>query len=96
MSGLLKLIIILLSFYLFFRLFTIYIAPLLVKLFIKRVQKKFFNQNPEMNPDLRPKKGKITIHRMKDKKDNEIPPDLGDYIDYEELKNNQTDNDDKN
>lgn len=49
-----------------------------------------------MNPDSKPKKGKVTIHRMKDKKDNEIPSDLGDYIDYEELKNNQTDNDDKN
>jgi hypothetical protein len=96
MSGLLKLIIVLIAFYLFFRLFTIYIAPYLVKLFLKRVQKKFFDQNPEMDPDSKTKKGKVTIHRMKDKKDNEIPPDLGDYIDYEELKNNQTDNDDKN
>ncbi len=49
-----------------------------------------------MNPDSWTKKGKVTIHRMKDKKDNDIPSDLGDYVDYEELKNNQTDNDDKN
>jgi hypothetical protein len=32
---------------------------------------------------------------MKDNKNNEIPPDLGDYIDFEELKNNQNDSDDK-
>lgn len=95
MSGLLKLIIVFLAFYLFFKLFTIYVTPWLVKLFLKRIQKKFFNQNPDMDHDSPAKKGKVTIHRMKDRKNNDIPPDLGDYVDFEELKNNQTDSDDK-
>jgi hypothetical protein len=83
------LILIILSLYIFFRLFTGYILPWLVRLFIKRVQRKFFEQNPHVDPNERQRKGKVTIHRMPDKEGNDIPSDLGEYIDYEELNNNQ-------
>lgn len=61
----------------------------MVKLFIRRVQRKFFEQNPHAAPRERQQKGKITIHRMPGKEGNDIPTDLGEYIDYEELNNNQ-------
>lgn len=90
MSSFLKLAILITALYLFFRLFARYIAPALIKLFIKRVQKRFYEQNPNINnPDSDTKPGKVTIRRTKDSKNNDIPKDLGDYIDYEEVKNNQ-------
>lgn len=86
----LQLIVLILALYLFFRIFASYLAPWLLKLFIRRIQNRFFEQNPDANPNVRQQKGKVTIHRMNKEKENEIPPDLGDYIDYEEVKNNQT------
>lgn len=83
------LIILIIALYVFFRIFALYIAPFLIKLFIRRVQKKFYENNSHMNRDSNTKSGKVTIHRMKDSKDNDIPSDLGEYIDYEEVKNNQ-------
>lgn len=82
----LTLIILILALYVFYRIFALYIAPFLIKLFIRRVQKKFYENNSHNSNS---KSGKVTIHRMKDSKDNDIPSDLGEYIDYEEVKNNQ-------
>lgn len=89
MSSLVKLTLLILALYIFFRFFATYIAPQLLRLFIKRVQKKFYEQNPHINPEPQTKQGKVTIHRSKDPKDNDIPKDLGEYIDYEEVKTNQ-------
>lgn len=75
--------------YLFFRLFAAYLGPWLVRRFLKRVQRKFYEQNPHFNQEPEYKKGKVSIHKTKDTKDNDIPPDLGEYIDYEEVNNNQ-------
>ncbi len=86
----LKLIILILTLYLFFRIFALYLAPILMKYFIRRVQRRFYEQHPDSNPENRQQKGKITIQRMKKENKNEIPPDLGDYVDYEEVKNHQT------
>lgn len=85
-----KLIFLIFALYLFFRLFTGFILPWIVKLIIKRFQKRFYEQNPGTGPLPNNHKGKVTIHRMSDKKENEIPPDLGEYIDFEEINNNQT------
>lgn len=87
--SLIKLIILIIAVYMFFRLFARFIGPLLLRIFIKRVQKNFYEQNPHMKERQQTREGHVTIHRVKDSKDNEIPPDLGDYIDYEEVKNNQ-------
>lgn len=86
----LQLVILILALYLFFRIFALYLAPFLMKLFIQRVQRRFYEQHPDSKPDDRQQKGKVTIQRMKKEKENDIPPDLGDYVDYEEVKNHQT------
>lgn len=83
------LILIILLLYLFFRLFAAYIGPWLIRIFLKRVQRKFFEQNQNFKQEDEIKKGKVSIRRTKDSKDNEIPPDLGEYIDFEEVNNNQ-------
>lgn len=84
-----KLVILIFSVYLVFRLFALYIAPWLLRLFLKRIQKNFFEQNVNVQNFSDSKEGNITIHKVKDNKDNDIPKDLGDYVDYEEVKNNQ-------
>ncbi|HLO91919.1 MAG TPA: hypothetical protein VK172_12210 [Lentimicrobium sp.] len=90
MSSFLKLAILITALYLFFRFFATFIAPRLIRLFIRRVQKKFYEQNPHVpNPDADIKPGKVTIHKTKDSKNNDIPKDLGEYIDFEDVKNNQ-------
>lgn len=60
-----------------------------MRLFLKRIQKNFFEQNVNMRENPKTREGDVTIHKVKDDKDNDIPKDLGDYIDYEEVKNNQ-------
>lgn len=89
MSSLLELILIIIALYIFLRLFVLYLAPWLLKYYISRFQRKFFEQNQGTPPDTKTKEGKVTIQRMKESKDNDIPKDLGDYIDYEEINNHQ-------
>lgn len=84
-----EIVILIFLLFLFFRVLASYLLPFLVKLFVRRMQKRFYEQNPNAKKRSENKDGKVTIQRVKDKKDNDIPPDLGDYIDYEELNNNQ-------
>jgi hypothetical protein len=88
MSGLLEILLIILALYITLKLFVIYIAPWLLRYYISHLQKKFYGQKSD-NSQSRNQEGKVTIHRMKGNKDNDIPKDLGDYIDYEEISNNQ-------
>lgn len=84
-----EIVILIFLLFLFLRVLASYLAPYLVKLFVRRMQNRFYQQNPGYRQRAENKEGKVTIHRVKDDKDNEIPPDLGDYIDYEEINNNQ-------
>jgi hypothetical protein len=89
----LEIVILIFLLFLFLRVLASYLAPFLVKLFVRRMQKRFYEQNPNYKKKAESKEGKVTIHRVNDTKDNEIPPDLGDYIDYEEINNNQNPSD---
>lgn len=57
---------------------------------IKRFQKRFFEQNPNMKTRQESEKGKVSIRRVGEDTATNIPDDVGEYIDYEELNNNQT------
>lgn len=84
--GLLRFLFILLMVYLFFKVFSRIILPLLLKLTVRRVQNKFYEQNPHMRPDEPLKEGKITIKKVSEDKNREVPSDIGEYVDYEEIK----------
>ncbi len=84
-----EIILIILALYILSRFLIPIIVPWLLKYSLKKFQSRFFDQNPHMKPDSASMEGKVTIQKMKDDKDNDIPNDLGEYIDYEEIKNNQ-------
>lgn len=84
--GLLRFFLILFLIYLFFKVFNRFILPLLVRLTLHKVQTRFYEQNPHLKPETPQKEGKVTIKRVSKDKDDHAPPDIGEYVDYEEIK----------
>jgi hypothetical protein len=84
--GLLRFFLILFLIYLFFKVFNRFILPLLVRLTLRKVQNRFYEQNPHLKPESPRKEGKITIKRVSKDKDGDVSPDIGEYVDYEEIK----------
>ena len=86
--GLIRFLLIVFLIYLFFRVFSRFILPMLVKLTLRKVQTRFYEQNPHLRPDpsQKEKEGKVTIKRVSKDKDNRDSSDMGEYVDYEEVK----------
>lgn len=84
--GLLRFLFILLLIYLFFRVFTAVILPFILRFSLRRFQKKFYEQNPHIHPDLTREEGEVTIQKVSEEDQQQVPPDVGEYIDYEEIK----------
>jgi hypothetical protein len=80
--------------YLIFRLLTTYILPLLVKWYLKRFKKQFYRDNPwHSENEPRRREGEVRISGT--------PPEakqqgLGEYVDYEEIKEPKKEDDKKN
>ncbi|MFW6227455.1 MAG: DUF4834 family protein [Bacteroidota bacterium] len=85
-----KFLIIAILLYVFFRLLGHYILPWMVKRYVKKAGKDFFERNPDADPEYRNKKkkreGEINVKygsgtaKKSGKDDN-----LGDYVDFEEI-----------
>lgn len=78
--------------YLIFRVFTAWVLPMIARWYINRYRKKFYRQNPgARKAEERRGKGKVRItysgNAAKTNTD-----DIGEYVDYEEVKkqNNNT------
>lgn len=84
--GLLRFLIILIVVYYFFKLFARIILPLIVKFTVRKVQNRFYEQNPHLKPEEPQKEGKITIKKVSEDKNNQVSSDIGEYVDYEEIK----------
>jgi hypothetical protein len=84
--GLLRFLLIVFFIYLFFKVFARFILPLVIKLTMRRVQDKFYEQNPHLRPETPQKEGKVTIKRVSKDKDDHDSTNIGEYIDYEEVK----------
>lgn len=78
--------------YLFFRFLGRYILPWLIKRYIKKTKKKFYQQNFGADPGFQKKQkkseGKINIKTGKKKKKDKRDDGLGEYVDYEEIDDN--------
>lgn len=83
-----KLLVFLILIYLFFRIFTRYLLPWILKYYIERFMKKKFgnnwqkhqNEQEEANNNIRVNLKKSQFNKSKYKKDD------GEYVDYTELK----------
>jgi hypothetical protein len=84
--GLLRFLAIVIMVYLFFRVLTAFILPWLVKFWLKRFQTRFYDQNPNLRKDQDTKEGEITIKKVAQDETGIIPDDFGDYVDYEDIK----------
>jgi len=84
--GLIRLIIIIISIYLFFRIFSQIIFPLILKFTVHRFQNRFYEQNPHLRPEKPRTEGEVKIEHIPDNKSSNSSTETGEYIDYEEIK----------
>lgn len=83
--GLLRFLVIAISIYLFFRVLTGYVLPWILKFWLKRFQKRFYDQNPHIRKDKNYQEGRVTIKKVKEDESANIPDNFGDYVDYEDV-----------
>lgn len=85
--SLLRTLAILVIIYYAFKLFSRYIAPIFLKKVINNVEKKYKEQQQQQSQSENPQ-GKVgeTVIAKKPSNQKESNKDVGDYVDYEELK----------
>lgn len=84
--GFVRTLVIIILLYMVLKLLVRFILPWFVKFSLKRFQKRFYEQNPHLRYEEKNKDGEVTITRIKKEKPEGVPDDLGDYVDYEEVK----------
>ncbi len=84
-TGVLKVILIILLIYYGLKVLSRLFAPLLVKYISKKAEQKFGGQFGSFNNRQEPpkKEGEVTIEKMPNKKSSN--KDVGEYVDYEEI-----------
>jgi hypothetical protein len=83
--GLLRTIAIIIIVYYVFKFISRYILPLFVKKMVENVQKKYTEQQQNKYEDANGKVGETVIAK-KPNESKESNKDVGDYVDYEEVK----------
>ena len=84
--GLLKTIAILIIIYYVIKFFSRYIAPIFLKKVINNVEKKFKEQQQQYQQDQTAGEVGETVIAKKPTQPKESNKDVGDYVDYEEIK----------
>ncbi|MFW5663553.1 MAG: hypothetical protein ACOCYD_00795 [bacterium] len=75
--------------YLVFRILAMYVFPLLVRWFINKQKKKFYEQNPHMRPPETEEKSKggVKFSRAGNAAtDSKSTDQIGEYVDFEDIK----------
>lgn len=82
-----KLLVFLILIYLFFRIFTRYLLPWILKYYIKRFMKKNFGNTwqPQQEKQDYPNKNRVNLNKSTFGK-SKYKKDDGEYVDYTELK----------
>jgi len=87
LTGLLRLVLVVLIVYFIFSFIMRYIVPSLMRKYINDFQKHFTEQNERQHEDqIRKKEGEITIKYVNKDKNETQNPEGGEYVDYEEIK----------
>lgn len=81
----LEVIAILVLIYLAFRVLTAFVLPFMVKRYLNRVKKKYYQNNPSFNQNKESGKGGVTI-TYNERKNRGTTGNLGEYTDFEEIK----------
>ncbi len=91
--GLIRLALFLLLIYLLAKLFTRYLLPYILKRFIRKTEEKYKRQQQEYQ-DQTKKEGDIRINYKNKKHQHKKTDDLGEYVDYEEVDDDKSNNND--
>jgi len=87
LTGLIRLLLIVLTVYALYSLFIRVIIPLVLRKYVNDFQQKFTNENQRMQQEQnRAKEGEISIEYVKKDKSSSRNPNDGEYVDYEEIK----------
>ena len=81
--GLIRFILIIFLIYYFFQLLISYVIPFFLKRYITKKQNTYYGQNTDFQ---KKKSGKVNIDYSPDKNKKEKNDHLGEYVDYEEIK----------
>ena len=80
-----KALLIILFIYLIFRFFTRTLLPYFAKSYVKKAQEKFYQLNPNINPEeAKRREGEVNIKSKPSPKASQ-KEELGDYVDFEEV-----------
>ena len=93
MEALLNFIFIIIVIYLVFRLLGRYVLPYLVKRYVNKAKKNFYEKqqaNRDNDYD-KSKEGEVNIKYKKNQKSKSSKDELGDYIDFEEVEDDNSD-----
>lgn len=87
LTGVLRLILIVLFIYYAFSFLMRYVLPLLMRKYVSDFQKQFTQENQRSNDEMnRKKEGEVSIKFVDKDKNKSQHPDDGEYVDYEEIK----------
>jgi len=87
LTGVFRLILIVLFIYYAFSLIMRYVMPLIMKKYVNDFQKKFTEEHQRSQEEMNKKKeGEVSIKFVDKDENNNKHPDAGEYVDYEEIK----------
>ncbi len=84
--GLLRFIVIVIVVYYLFVLFARYVLPILLAMFVRRAQKNMMGDQYKAQDVKRKKEGEVNVDFIPKKKKKGKKENLGDYTDFEEIK----------
>jgi len=87
---LLRVIAVFILIYLAFRVITMYVMPWLLRKFIERHRKKFYGDNYHGRRSSKKKSKEGDVHVKQKQKKQISSDDLGEYVDYKEIKDKDT------
>ncbi len=74
--------------YLIFRLFTTYVLPWLMRWYLNRFKRKFYEQNPHLRQEeeqTKKGKSKVRITYKRSQQNGKSLDDVGEYVDFEDI-----------
>ena len=87
LTGVFRLILIVLFVYYGFSLIIRYVLPMLMRKYVNDFQKQFTRENQRSQEEMsRKKEGEVSIKFVDTDKEKRKHPDDGEYVDYEEIK----------
>jgi len=87
LTGVFRLILIVLVIYYAFSLIVRYVMPLIMRKYVNDFQKRFTEENLRSQQEMNKKKeGEVSIKFVNKDKNKSQHPDDGEYVDYEEIK----------